>query len=136
MKEIRIGNIKINRGYLFILPGILFFVVMMIYPAMYVLWSSFFFSGKGFNMEAAWQGLTNYIKVANYTGFGKIFKNTFVYAGGCTVFHMGIGLVLALMLNSDSLNDKFKHIFRMLILVPWAVTPSVVAIVGKVRIMV
>ena len=131
MNYLKIGKKRINLGYIFILPGVLFFLVMMVYPSAYVIWSSFFLSGKGFNMEPVWQGLTNYIKVTHYTGFSKILKNTFVYAGGCTVFHMGFGLLMALMLNSSKLNMTYKHLCRMLILVPWAVTPSVVAIVSK-----
>lgn len=131
MNTLRIGSKKISLGYVFIFPGILFFLVMMVYPALYVVWSSFFFEGKGLAMEPAWQGFQNYINVFESTAFWKISANTALYAGGCTVFHMGGGLIMALMLNSSLLSTRFKHIFRMLILVPWAVTPSVVAIVSK-----
>lgn len=131
MNTIRIGTKRLSLGYLFILPGVLFFLVMMVYPALYVIWGSFFMSGKGFAMEPVWQGINNYLKVLDYTAFGKIFGNTILYAGGCTVFHMGIGLMMALMLNSSLLSVPFKRIFRTLLLIPWAVTPSVVAIVSK-----
>lgn len=131
MNYFKVGKLKINLGYLFILPGLLFFLVLMIYPSAYVVWSSFFLAGKGFDAKPVWQGLGNYFKIFQYTGFGKIVGNTFVYAGGCTVFHMGLGLLMALMLHSPRLNMRYKHICRMLILVPWAVTPSVVAIVSK-----
>ena len=35
MDYIKIGNLKFSRGVLFILPGILFFGIMVIYPAGY-----------------------------------------------------------------------------------------------------
>ena len=131
MDYFKIGKKKINLGYLFILPGVLFFAVLAVYPALYVLYSSLFLSGKGFDAVPVFQGLKNFKEILGYTSFGKIFANTFIYAGGCTLLHMGGGLIMALLLNSERVSMKFRHIFRTLILVPWAVTPSVVAIVSK-----
>ena len=42
MDYIKIGNLKFSRGVLFILPGILFFGIMVIYPAGYVIYLSLF----------------------------------------------------------------------------------------------
>ena len=47
MDYIKIGNLKFSRGVLFILPGILFFGIMVIYPAGYVIYLSLFTEGKG-----------------------------------------------------------------------------------------
>ena len=54
MDYIKIGNLKFSRGVLFILPGILFFGIMVIYPAGYVIYLSLF-TGKG-----TWTGTAIY----------------------------------------------------------------------------
>ena len=63
MDYIKIGNLKFSRGVLFILPGILFFGIMVIYPAGYVIYLSLFTEGKGLGLEPQFIGLKNYMTV-------------------------------------------------------------------------
>ena len=79
MNYVKIGNIKINRGVLFILPGILFFTIMVIYPAGYVIYLSLFTEGKGLRLEPAFVGLKNYITVLTSNSFWQILSNNLFY---------------------------------------------------------
>lgn len=134
MNYIKIGNKKISKGILFIFPGILFFGVMVIYPAGYVLYLSFFTEGKGMGLEPAFIGLKNYMTVFASSGFLKIFQNTLFYSFIATACHIVIGLLMAVLLNNKLLKRRTLTIGRSLFLVPWAISPSVVAIMFQVML--
>ena len=131
MQTIKIGNKRINRGFLFVLPCIIFFSFMILYPALKVFFNAFFIKGAGLNIEPSWQGLYNFEKVFKTTKITKILKNTLVYALGCTVLHTGLGMIVALVTNSTLLKRPVQKFFRTLTLVPWAITPTVVAIMAQ-----
>ncbi|MCQ5202085.1 ABC transporter permease subunit [Mordavella massiliensis] len=134
MNYVKIGNIKINRGVLFILPGILFFTIMVIYPAGYVIYLSLFTEGKGLGLEPAFVGLKNYITVFTSNSFWQIMSNTLFYSFVATACHIVIGMAMAVLLNNKLLKRKTLTAGRSLFLVPWAISPSVVAIMFQVML--
>ena len=70
-------------------------------------------------------GLDNYVRVL--TGevgeFWLWFTNTIVWTVACVVFHYGIGLGLAMLLNRPM---RGRGVYRVLLILPWAV-PSFVS---------
>lgn len=134
MNYLKIGNKKLNKGLLFILPGVLFFAVMVIYPAGYVMYLSFFTEGKGLGLEPDFVGMKNYMTVFGATGFWKILTNTLFYSFMATACHIVIGLFMAVLLNNKFLQRKTLTVSRSLFLVPWAISPSVVAIMFQVML--
>ncbi len=76
--------------------------------------------------QAEFVGLDNYIAVL--TGevgrFWMQFVNTVVWTVACVAFHYGLGLGLAVMLNRAF---KGRSIYRVLLIVPWAVPAFVSA---------
>lgn len=134
MNYLKVGNIKINRGVLFILPGILFFTIMVIYPAGYVIYLSFFTEGKGLGLEPAFVGLKNYMTVFTSSSFRQIMFNTLFYSFVATACHIVIGMGMAVLLNNKLLKRKTLTTGRSLFLVPWAISPSVVAIMFQVML--
>ena len=134
MDYIKIGNLKFSRGVLFILPGILFFGIMVIYPAGYVIYLSLFTEGKGLGLEPQFIGLKNYTTVFSSRNFFKILSNTLMYSFFATAFHIIIGLFMAVLLNNKVLKRRTLTIGRSLFLIPWAISPSVVAIMFQVML--
>lgn len=134
MNYLKVGNRKLNKGILFIMPGILFFAVMVIYPAGYVMYLSFFTEGKGLGLEAAFVGMKNYVTVFRNAGFWKILSNTLFYSFMATTCHIVLGLAMAVLLNNKLLKRRTLTISRSLFLVPWAISPSVVAIMFQVML--
>ncbi len=134
MDYIKIGNLKFSRGVLFILPGILFFGIMVIYPAGYVIYLSLFTEGKGLGLEPQFIGLKNYMTVFSSRNFVKILSNTLMYSFFATAFHIIIGLFMAVLLNNKVLKRRTLTIGRSLFLIPWAISPSVVAIMFQVML--
>ena len=76
--------------------------------------------------QAEFVGLDNYVAVL--TGevgrFWMQFANTIVWTVACVAFHYGLGLGLAVMLNRAF---KGRSIYRVLLIVPWAVPAFVSA---------
>jgi multiple sugar transport system permease protein len=65
-------------------------------------------------------GLANYYKIWNDDIFRTAVYNTFLYTGVTTVFKLGLGLWLAMLLNR---NFRGKAFTRAFILLPFTITP-------------
>lgn len=134
MQDIRIFGKKINAGYLFSSPGVLFFMIMAVYPAAFVIYLAFFSSGKGIAIDPSFIGLENFIKVFSNTRFCQITGQSFVYAGVVMLLNLSVGLALAVLLNQKCLNIRYLRVTRTIVLVSWALSPTVVAVMAKVML--
>ena len=80
--------------------------------------------------RAEFVGLDNYVDILT----GKVgtfwlqFTNTLVWTVSCVTFHFGIGMGLAVMLNR---RFRGRGIYRVLLIVPWAVPAFVSAFAWK-----
>jgi multiple sugar transport system permease protein len=120
----------INPGYWFVAPGILYFAALAVFPALYVFYLSFHTSPRGRTEPLTYVGLQNYTDTFASVKFEPAVTHTIYFAVGSAVFHLLLGLGLALLLNS-SLNKTYLNICRGLLLMPWAVSPVVVAMVWR-----
>ncbi len=68
--------------------------------------------------QAAFVGLENFAKILRGKEFWRIFWQTVIWTFSNVVFHFGIGLGLALLINA---NIKGRSIYRIILLLPWAV---------------
>jgi arabinogalactan oligomer / maltooligosaccharide transport system permease protein len=71
-------------------------------------------------------GFDNYVNVltGDVGRFWLQFTNTVVWTVACVVFHFGLGLALAVMLNRQV---RGRSLYRVLLIVPWAVPAFVSA---------
>ncbi len=109
----------------------IFFILLAIYPSAFVLFLSFFVGGKGTAFSAAQPTLSNFLAVWTNPKFIKILTQTFLYAGGATIVHVTMGFTFALLLNVLPLHPTFIRVMRTVFLIPWAITPTVVAILFR-----
>jgi multiple sugar transport system permease protein len=109
----------------------LFFILLAIYPSAFVLFLSFFATGKGTTVTGFHPSFVNFITVWNNPNFGKFMLQTFFYAGGATLLHTLLGFTFALILNILPLHPTFTRTMRTVFLIPWAITPTVVAILFR-----
>jgi multiple sugar transport system permease protein len=121
-----------RRFIIFMLVPAFFFLVMIyVYPAAFNLMNSFTdLSLFGLQRGGRWIGIDNYLELLTSSDFRRVLWNTVFWL---TLVAVGVrivlGLLLALLLNSEVLAKyRLKTISRVLLLVPWA-TPPVVAIV-------
>jgi len=107
-----------NKGYLFILPALLFLVVILGFPAAAAILQSFnimWVSEPSFNTKS-------YVRLLGDAEFRASVLNTVIFVGSTVGFHLLIGLAVALLLN---LEIKNKHFFRVVAILPWTV-PDVI----------
>jgi ABC-type sugar transport system permease subunit len=86
-------------GYALVGPSLAFFGLVYLYPVAYSAYVSVF----------EWDLMTpkRYVGLANYrelwsAEFGEVLVNTALYSGGVVVLALGLGLILALLLNNRS----------------------------------
>ena len=121
---------EILIGLCFVLPGLIYMLVMIGYPIAYNLFMSFqdvsvFNIGAG--EEKPWIGLENYRKiVANETMLPAL-KNTFLYTVVCLAVQFSVGLLLALLFHRDFALAKP---LRGFLVVSWMMPVTVTARCG------
>lgn len=124
-------RVRIPVGYWFVLPAMLFFTLLVIYPSGYIVFLSLFASGKGTAITPEFTNFSNFIAVLKSANLVSILLQTGFYAGVATLLHLLLGFLIALLLNVLPLNIHFVRLARTTFLIPWAVSPTVVAIIFR-----
>jgi len=108
-------------GYLFFLPTLFIFTVLIVYPLIDVVWLSFR-NVNWFTMKNEFIGIRNFVKILSDPIFWNATKKTFVWTIFSLIGQLIIATVAALLLNTEF---GSKRIFRSIFLFPW-VLPTVV----------
>ena len=120
---------KHNRlAYLYVAPALLVMSAVVLYPFFYNVVVSF--SNMNLTHFRDWQikGISNYIKVLTDNDFWYYLFKTVLWTVINVVFHVGIGVFLAIILNK---NLKGKSVFRTLLILPWAVPQYITALTWR-----
>jgi len=120
------GNTRL--AYLFLFPAFFVMGLVVFYPFIYNLVISF--SNMNLTHFHDWQfkGFANYKRVLTEKDFWYYFFKTVLWTVLNLVFHVSIGVFLALILNK---NLKGKSIFRTLLILPWAVPQYITALTWR-----
>jgi multiple sugar transport system permease protein len=110
-------------AYFFILPAILFFLLLIAYPLLTVIWDSFHFKNLLNKALSGFAALDNYKAVIHEETFQKSLENTGVWTVLSVVGEYVLGIISALALNQKI---RARGLFRGIIIIPWVV-PIVVA---------
>ncbi len=97
----RIARRQTLLGYVLILPSMAVFLTFYIYPVVYSLYLSFY--NWDMMMPKQFIGLRNYQDLLGSAEFKEVLGNTLTYSIGVVFLAMGVGLVLALLLNNRTL---------------------------------
>ncbi|MDD2972063.1 MAG: sugar ABC transporter permease [Lachnospiraceae bacterium] len=108
--------------WLMILPVLLIRGFTTIYPIFTTLWNSFF-NIKILRGSSEFYGLQNYIDLFKDEKFITSIQFTFIFVAFSMVFHVILGVILALVMNMKFWGRRF---LRTIVLIPWAM-PAVVA---------
>jgi raffinose/stachyose/melibiose transport system permease protein len=118
---LKIGFIK---PWLYLLPALLIYLIVIFIPAIETLYLSFF-SWNGVTAHKMFVGFQNYIDLfLNDSVFSKALSNNLKWTIGSLIFVIGIGLLLALLLNK---NIKGRIVFRGVFYFPFVLSGVVVA---------
>ena len=112
-------------AWLFVLPMVIIMLGLIFYPFMKAILMSVsnWRVGSGFQ---GFVGLDNYIAVAKNQLFKKAFVNTLIWAFASVVVKLGLGMILALLLNQKFRGSK---LVRGLVLVPWIIPSTISSLV-------
>nr|WP_221626815.1 sugar ABC transporter permease [Cohnella lubricantis] len=119
LKEKRIRRLAIG----FILPALLFFLLLNAYPLGQVLWDSFQIKNLLNKAVDGFAGLQNYKEVLRSEYFPTALRNTVVWTVISVAGEYLLGIASAVALNQ---RVKGRTLFRAMIIVPWVV-PIVIA---------
>jgi len=116
-----VQNKKENlAGFLFILPAIIPLMVFWILPVVFSGALSFT-DWDMMSEKIRFMGLKNYTSLLRDPNFGRVLKNTLVFAVGSTVPTIFLGMMTALVMNGAR---KGTGIYRTIIFAPY-ITPMV-----------
>jgi multiple sugar transport system permease protein len=118
------------QPYLYLLPAVILLVMFLFVPIIMVIRYSFY-NNVIINHNPIWVGLANYKAVLSDDVFIKASKDTAVFVLLNVIFHLIIGMTLALMVNAKSLGPGPKAVFRVIYLLPWMFNATVIAILWK-----
>ncbi|RUT45283.1 sugar ABC transporter permease [Paenibacillus anaericanus] len=124
MKTMSLRERKIRRiAYWYVLPALLFFILLNAYPLLNVLWDSFHFKNLLNKSLNGFAGIDNYKEVFANEYFWSSLRNTLIWTILSVTGEYILGLISAVALNQ---NVRGRTFFRALVIVPWVV-PIVVA---------
>lgn len=117
-------NLRAVKPWLFVLPALFIYVVILLLPSLYTFYLSFF-QWNGVSPDKKFVGLRNYwdLIVHDKVFSTALFNNIFWTVGSLTII-IGLGLALALLLNKGL---KGKLFFRSVFYFPFILSGIVVA---------
>lgn len=112
------------QGFWYMLPAMAFLLCFLAFPLAFGIWLGFTPSRIG--RIGGFDGLENYIWLAEDSVFWLSVFNTILYTSVATVIKFAVGLYLAMLLNRRL---PFRAIIRAAILLPWVV-PTVLSAIA------
>ncbi|MDB5098482.1 MAG: putative transporter permease protein [Cyanobacteria bacterium RYN_339] len=129
-------NSTTRLAYLYILPAALVMSAITFYPMLYGVWMAFTDFGPTNirDQHPHFVGLANFAAIfghAKYLDFDPywVFGFNLVWTFANLIFHVTVGVGLALLLNIEGL--ALKKFYRAMLILPWAVPVYVTALVWR-----
>jgi multiple sugar transport system permease protein len=113
------------QAYGFLGPALLLLGLLMVYPLFQVIQMSFYQLDL---RRAVWVGLGNYTELLQTPLFWQILWQTVLFTVGSVVFHLVIGMGLALLLHTK-INQRIRNLFRGILIIPWLFAPTVAGMI-------
>ncbi|MDR2246673.1 MAG: sugar ABC transporter permease [Treponema sp.] len=116
--------------YIYQLPTILLLVLLMLLPIIMVVRYSLY-DNVIMNQNPVFVGLKNYSTVLKDETFIISLGNTLYFTLMSVIFHLIIGMVFALLLNSKMTPAVMRSLFRVFYIIPWVFTATIIAIIWR-----
>jgi multiple sugar transport system permease protein len=79
-------------------------------------------------------GLENYVEILTDDVFQEAILNTLYFTVMSVIFHLFLGLSFALLLNTKLLHPLAKALFRVIYVLPWVFTATIIAILWRLML--
>ncbi|GAC1538258.1 MAG: sugar ABC transporter permease [Candidatus Velthaea sp.] len=117
----RYFNNESRLGYLLLTPALVLLGIFVAYPFAFGIWLAL--SSATIGHPGRFIGLANFSYILQDPVFIRTIQNTFAYTFVTVVFKLGLGLMMALVLNVDF---RFNRFTRAAMLLPWII-PTVLS---------
>lgn len=129
-KRFGVGRQQLFIAFL-VLPSFVILSGVVFYPFVYNVVLSL--GNMNLNRIRDWEliGFRQYVKIFTEPGqpdFYSVFLKTIIWTGVNIVFHVALGVFLALVLNQRL---KGKSVFRTVLILPWAIPQYIVALTWR-----
>jgi len=112
------------KPWLFLLPALTIYLIVIFVPSLYTFYLSFF-KWNGVAADKFFVGLDNYADLILHDSvFARALKNNLLWTAGSLILMIGIGLMLALLLNK---RIKGRIVFRSIFYFPYVLSGVIVA---------
>jgi ABC-type sugar transport system permease subunit len=102
---------RVSAPYLYLVPMVALVGVFLLYPALDTIWLSFT-RWDGIHAPV-FNGLHNYTTFTTDPAFSTAFVNTLYWVAGIMLLQVGLGLLLAVVINASPLGGLFKRIIYL-----------------------
>jgi multiple sugar transport system permease protein len=86
------------------------------------------------NQNPLFVGLANYAEVLTDSVFTQAVQNTLYFTLMSVIFHLILGLGFALLLNTELINPVVRALFRVIYILPWVFTATIIAILWRLML--
>ncbi|MBW4084348.1 carbohydrate ABC transporter permease [Paenibacillus sp. S150] len=118
-------KIKYWKPWTFVLPALLAYLIVIVAPSLYTLRLSFY-SWNGIAADKKFVGLKNYTYLLTEDAVFRVaLRNNILWMAGSLIVIIGIGLMLALLLNRRL---KGRSVFRSIFYFPYVLSGIIVAL--------
>lgn len=125
------GGGRNRDAWMLVLPALIPVLLFSVYPLAQGILLGFTDAEAGLNVPVNFNGVDNYVRLADNELFWSSFRIGLIWAFGVTFIQFFASLGLALLLNLDL---KLRWLARTLVLVPWAMPPVVIAIMWRLML--
>ena len=119
------------RPFIYLSPTLILLTVLSLIPIATVFYYSLMDNVIITNDAPSFVGLSNYIEVLSSSEFLQALLNTLLFALFSVAAHFVLGLSFALLLNTELVNPAVKALFRIVYILPWVFTASIIAILWR-----
>jgi len=121
---------KTATPYGFVAPTVVILTALMIVPIVLVI-SYSVQTGSITSKSASFTGVDNYVELLTNGDFWNATLNTLLFTVCSVAAHLVIGLGFSMMLNSKLLGAVPRAIFRVIYILPWLFTASIIAVLWR-----
>lgn len=117
-------NIRLIKPWLFLMPALFIYMTVIFFPTLYTLFLSFF-NWNGVSSDRQFVGFQNYTNLMFHDSiFPTALKNNLIWTIGSLTLIVGMGLMLALLLNEKI---KGRILFRSIFYFPYVLSGVIIA---------
>jgi multiple sugar transport system permease protein len=116
--------------YIYQLPTLLLLALLMLLPIIMVIRYSLY-DNVIMNRNPVFVGLKNYITVLKDEVFRISLANTLYFTVMSVIFHLVLGMLFAMLLNSKAVHPVLQSVFRVFYIIPWVFTATIIAIIWR-----